>query len=556
MLLCKRRCLLVPHPAGVVGAASFGTVVGVGSRGNHTVASSMSVAPDYFGRLSMCLMNRGKQSFCWVFLLAFTARPISAATFDAGPPWRAPITKGLVELPSGTLLATRVGPRDGQTVAFAVSSDNGGQDWKELGEFDRSVLPDTDLGDAHLIIVPDKNGSSEVLCSYRFNVRRDDGVPTYSIRVVASKDGGETWAKPSIVAQSEGVGHGLWASFLHHTAKGVLQCYYDDEDTPNNRAFRGHSWITMRSFDSKTGRWENPVTVSRTNNSDNLARDGMCSVCELTDTHYLCVFESVSATRRTPDNKYPATIRMVESKNAGASWNWPEGRQVVYEPPGLFMAFSPWAIRLGSGDVLCVFATDEDRQEAGVPGMNIKDGNMDLKCVSYDKESRHWSRPNVVHAEGHKDYMPVIIPLLHGPDSGRFLLQYLDFASTPPQFMLMKGDIKEVDGPAVDAWGLWPETPGKWVHQSGTQQPLEIECLGNGSVMTAGNHAGVTWEWNRRPDKKNPTKAPGRFSINWPDSRAPNGKFWRDEIMIDRGAETYSGQSKAGGIPAKGVRPK
>lgn len=492
---------------------------------------------------------------CWLIAVAFSMQPLSAARFEVGQSWRAPITKGLVELPDGTLLSTRVGPRDNQTIAFAASSQDGGQNWIELGEFDRSHLPNADLGDAHLLVMPGDDGTCEVFCSYRFNVPGDDGVPTYSIRVVSSKDCGKTWGKPSIVAEAKGVGHGLGASFLHRTAKGGLQCYYDDEDTPNKKGFTNHSWISMRTFEPKTGSWGKPVEVSRTRTPDVLARDGMCSICELTDTHYICIFESVSTSRKTPDGKFPATIRMVESKNAGASWNWPEGRQVVYEPAGVFMAFAPWSTRLDSGDVLCVFATDEDRPIAGVPGMAIKDGNMDIKCVSYDKENRHWSRADVVHAENHKDYMPVIIPLRHGDDSGKYLLQCLDFSSNPPQFMLMKGSVEELDDRAGGAWGLWPDTPGKWVHQSGTQPPLPIECLGDGSVMTAGNHAGVTWKWDRKPDRANPTKTPGRFSIRWPDPRAPNGKFWLDEIAIDRGAETYSGASKARGIPAKGTRP-
>jgi hypothetical protein len=493
-------------------------------------------------------------SLCWVLAVALAAQAISAATFDAGPSWRAPITKGLVELPDGTLLATRVGPRDGQTIAFAVSSSNGGQDWEELGEFDRSPLPDADLGDAHLLVAPGDDGSFEVFCSYRFNVPNGDGVPTYSIRVVSSRDGGKTWAKPSIVASAEGTGHGLWASFLHRTSRGVLQCYYDDEDSPNKKGFANHQWITMKALDPKKGSWGKAVDVSRTKNESELARDGMCSICELSDTHYLCVFESVSATRKTPDGKFPASIRMVESKNAGATWNWPEGRQVVYEPAGVFMAFSPWALRLDSGNVFCVFATDEDRPTAGAPGMDIKDGKMDIKSVSYDTKSRHWSRPNIVHAENHKDYMPVIIPLRHGDAAGQYLLQYLDYSPSPQQFILMRGNISELDGPAGGAWGLWPTTPGKWVHQSGAQPPLAIECLGNGSVMTAENHAGVTWKWDRKPDRGNPTKTPGGFSINWPDPKAPNGKFWQDQIVIDRGADTYSGGAK--GIPAKGVRPK
>jgi hypothetical protein len=334
----------------------------------------------------------------------------------------------------------------------------------------------------------------------------------------------------------------------------VLQCYYDDEDSPNKKGFANHQWITMKALDPKKGSWGKAVDVSRTKNESELARDGMCSICELSDTHYLCVFESVSATRKTPDGKFPASIRMVESKNAGATWNWPEGRQVVYEPAGVFMAFSPWALRLDSGNVFCVFATDEDRPTAGAPGMDIKDGKMDIKSVSYDTKSRHWSRPNIVHAENHKDYMPVIIPLRHCDAAGQYLLQYLDYSPSPQQFMLMRGNISEFDGPAGGAWGLWPTTPGKWVHQSGAQPSLAIECLGNGSVMTAGNHAGVTWKWERKPDRGNPTKTPSRFSISWPDPKAPNGKFWQDQIVIDRGADTYSGGAK--GIPAKGVRPK
>ena len=511
--------------------------------------------PKSSGGPKMCLQHRAA-SLGWLIAVAFSTQATSAATFDAGPPWRAPITKGLVELPDGTLLSTIVGPRDGQTIASTVSSDNGGQDWSELGEFDRSPLPDADVGDAHVLAVPGDDGSFEVFCSYRFNVPNGDGVPTYSIRVASSKDGGKTWSKPSTVAESKGVGHGLWASFLHRTSKGVLQCYYDDEDTPNRKRFASHSWITMKTLDPKTGVWGKPVEVSRTQNHNDLARDGMSSICELSDTHYLCVFESVSTTRKTPDGKFPANIRMVESKNAGATWNWAEGRQVVYEPSGTFMAFSPWAVRLDSGDVFCVFATDEDRPVAGVPGMLVEDGNMDIKSVSYDAKSQHWSRANVVHAENHKDYMPVIIPLRHGDAAGQYLLQYLDFSPAPPQFMLMKGSISELGGPAGGAWGHWPKTPGKWVHQSGTQPPSPIECLGDGSVKTADNRAGVTWKWDSKPDRENPPKRPGKFSIFWPARNAPNGKFWWDEIVIDRGAETYSGGSKVGGIPAKGVRPK
>lgn len=496
----------------------------------------------------------------WAFFAALsvaatTLQPSWAATFDAGAPWPAHITKGMVELPDGTLLATRVGPRDGQTIAFAVASEDGGHNWQEIGEFDRSPRPDADMGDPHLLVDPGDDGSCEVFCSYRFNVPRADGVPTYSIRCASSKDGGRTWSKPSIVAEAAGGGHGLWASFLHRTSKGSIQCYYDDEDSPNNQGFRGHQWITMKTLNRKTRRWADPVTVSRTSTPNELARDGMCSICEITDTRYLCVFESVSTSRRTPEGSRPAAIRMVESKNAGRAWNWREGRPIVHEPAGLFMAFSPWTVRLESGNILCVFATDEDRSVASKPGVGVGNTSMDIKSVTYDAKSRFWSKPNVVHAEQHKDYMPVIIPLRHGDAAGQYLLQFLDFSPTPRHFKLMRGKISESAEPADGHWGLWPKTPGKWLHQSGTQPPLAIDCLGDGSVTTEKNHAGVTWRWDKKPSERDPMEKPGRLSIFWPSHSETDRKFWRDEIIIDRGAASYSGRNSLD-VRCKGWRPE
>lgn len=336
--------------------------------------------------------------------------------------YRAEGAKGAVALRNGDVLVTRTGPVPGGVgVVCSISADEG-RTWLRRGVIAYDPDPQTDIGDGCLL----ERRNGELLYSYRHNLYRGAHAekPTYAIRIAVSRDDGRTWKPHSIVMEARPTGpepsRGLWASFLFETSNDRLQCYYDDEYTPYAKGFRGHQWFQMKTWNPKSGAWENPVTVSRAHDPVLLTRDGMGSVVELPAKRLICAFESVQTAP-----PHGGLIRRVISDDGGTTWSWQKKeRAVLYEPANrTFSAYAPSLTRLPRGLLLCVFATNEDREKPDKPGTPAPDLNLDIKYkLSYDN-GRTWpGKPRVIYTETHKAYMPGIVSL----KQGRVLALFLD----------------------------------------------------------------------------------------------------------------------------------
>ncbi len=334
--------------------------------------------------------------------------------------------KGTVLLDSGELLATRTVLRDGEHQVHCSRSVDGGASWEEIAVIARRRGNAT-VGDGHLLQLP----SGDLLYSYRDNLLGEsaESKREYAIRVAVSQDRGRTWEPHSTVASSAldpvkepRALRGLWSSFLFLTKDGRLHCVYDDEDTPHREGFRRHQWLTMKTWNERTGGWDHPVTVSRARDSDLLSRDGMPSVVELPSGRLICAFETVQTSP-----PHANLIRYTTSDDGGKTWSWErEGRGLLFEPrrPN-HLAMSPWLIRLRTGELICVFATDEDRETPGVSGRPPSEYRMDIKSVISTDEGRRWPPSGrTVFAETHGNYMPGIVELAEGD----LLVTFVDYA--------------------------------------------------------------------------------------------------------------------------------
>lgn len=341
-------------------------------------------------------------------------------------PDRAGGTKGTVQLASGEVLAFHERYEDGANeVVCSVSLDRG-RTWTNLSVIVRreAARGEVTLGDGHLFQLP----TGAVLFSYRNNELAGDA-SEYAIEVAVSHDRGATWHFHSTVATSRRdrvadpeAQRGLWSSFLFMTNDGRLHCVYDDEDTPYREGFRRHQWLTMRTWDTEIGDWINPVTVSRAHNPDHLSRDGMPTVVELPSGRLICAFETVQTQR-----PHANLLRYTTSDDGGRTWSWQhEERGLLYASPRGrdYLNVSAWMILLSTGELLCVFATDEDRSTPGRSGDRVSNFFMDIKYVISTDEGATWSRSQPVFTQTHRNYKPGVIEL----DDGTILVTFADFA--------------------------------------------------------------------------------------------------------------------------------
>jgi len=331
-------------------------------------------------------------------------------TAHAGGGFKAPL-----ELSNGDILAVeteRTQPQ-GQRIVCRKSAD-GGLTWHFYGEIVRDESP-ADMGDGHIIQL--RNG--DILYSYRHNVAWGPAENrSYRLEVAISKDGGRHWRHHSEVAESLGCEYGLWSTFLLEKRDGTLQCYYDDERTPADNGLPRHQWLTMKTWDPKSGQWTNPVTVSRAHNPEHLSRDGMPTVVEVAKNKLLCTLETVQV---APPHR--GLLMSVTSEDGGKSWSWTKAeRKLLYQPKDInYNALAAWTITLSDGRLLCVFTTDEDRTEPGVPATGVL--SQDLKYMISRDKGRTWSKPALIDAN-YPCYFPGVCELLHAKQPGSVLVQY------------------------------------------------------------------------------------------------------------------------------------
>ncbi|MGV3615368.1 MAG: sialidase family protein [Fimbriimonas sp.] len=339
----------------------------------------------------------------------------------------APGPKGSLTLPDGRILIPGGGPQTGGRTIYCHATADGGKTWTRLGPIATDPDPTTDLGDGNLVRLRD----GTLLATFRRNHLHGPAAenPDYAIEVAESRDGGRTWRPHSTVETSRPgsprPSRGLWAPFLLVTRKGEVQCYYDDEDTPWRRHFKGHQWLVMRTLNRQTRRWERPVTVSRAPNPKHLSRDGMAAVAERADGILVCAFESVQTAP-----PHAGVLRVVTSHDGGRNWSWARGeRPVLYEPKDVrYHAFSPWLLPLPNGDLLCAFATNEDRPEPGISGTPAHRLNLDVKTTLSRDGGRTWGPSATLYTGTNRNYLPSLTPIPGGPaGTTRVLATFLDF---------------------------------------------------------------------------------------------------------------------------------
>ena len=300
-------------------------------------------------------------------------------------------------------------PEKGGTALVMHATADGGKTWREIGTVATDPLPGADLGDGNAVRLKD----GRLWATYRRNHR-----PDYAIEVAESRDGGKTWtqrpAVETVRAEGPGPSRGLWAPFLFVTAKGEVQCYYDDEHLPFERGAPGHQWIAMRAW--RAGAWSLPTVVAR--EPSGLSRDGMASVVEV-GGRLLCAVEAVRE-----EEPHAGLLRLFASKDGGRSWGPPRD---LYAPrDARFHAFCPSMLRLGRR-LVCVFATNEDRETSPRSGTPADRMMLDIKSIESLDGGKSWGPPSLVYAGTHRNYLPSAVSL----GRGRLLATFLDFDKGP-----------------------------------------------------------------------------------------------------------------------------
>lgn len=373
-------------------------------------------------------------------LAAWPAMLFSSGLTPELPVLRAAGAKGHVVLRDGSLLATRTGHLEGgegskaRNAVLCSHSVDRGSTWRQLAIIVEDDA-DTDLGDGHLCQLR----SGEIIYSYRRNRYAGPYADQRTTRLEAavSKDGGRTWAPHSVIAGADfnelarrpglavreaiadGMHMGFWSSFLIEDKAGSLHCVYDDEITPLEMGFPRHQWITRKTWDPTKRDWVNPVVVSRTESPGKLARDGMPSVVEMKEGHWLCVFESCDIAR-----PHPNVIRMVESADGGVTWDWAKGRRVVYQPPNGQSAMCPWLVAADANRLICVFATNEDWPQPEKSGLPPSRYHMEIKYVFADGIPVEWTQSHLLYRGGQRNYIPGVVWL---EASKELHFQWLEF---------------------------------------------------------------------------------------------------------------------------------
>ncbi|MFM7322027.1 MAG: sialidase family protein [Armatimonadota bacterium] len=336
--------------------------------------------------------------------------------------WEAPVSgaggaKGAIVVGDRILTTRTVRDASRAQVVLAEGAD-GGRIWRDVGTIVATEAGDPhDIGDGCLLAPR----AAEWWYAYRDNHPSGDA-PWFAIRVRTSRDRGRTWENHSTVATSTGARRGLWSPFLARLRNGRIACLHDDEDLPFAAGFPGHQWLAMRVWDEDDKAWRAPSVVSRAHSPRHLSRDGMGSLIDCGGGRLLTVLESVGT-----DALHASVVRSVRSDDGGATWSWSRReRELVHAADRpRFSAYAPWATAFPGGWIACVFTSNESQADPDAPATPAHRLHGDvLLCWSRD-EGKSWSRPEVVHRGGGRNYMPQLLPL----GNGRLALLLLDFAA-------------------------------------------------------------------------------------------------------------------------------
>lgn len=345
----------------------------------------------------------------------FTAALLAVVVGSSGVRWSgefhpAPAPKGgFWSARGGWVVFAHEFPGGGVALRARRSLDRG-RTWEPLGVVAADADRETDLGDGNAVELAD----GRWLAVFRRNHYRGDGPKRYAIEVSQSSDRGRTWTRHSVVASHEATGEGpsrgLWAPLLFVAPSGELQCYYDDENLPFERGFRGHQWIVMRRW--LGSRWSDSVVVAR--EALGLSRDGMPAVVAA-GSRLLCLFEGVQ-----PAPPHDSVIRASESADGGRTWSPP--RLVFQARPQGFQAVAPTAVAKGDR-VLLVFCTNQGGGESAASGSPPRDMRLDVVSMESLDAGRTWSTVRTVYSGSHRNYLPS----LAREGDHAVLLSFLDY---------------------------------------------------------------------------------------------------------------------------------
>ncbi len=332
--------------------------------------------------------------FAGLELVALLALLVNVACADAPLAFSQSYSSGgfkaPVQINDGSLLAAK-------TIGSAVKCfrcTKVGRPWVEYSTIAVADGPGIDIGDGHLLQL--ENG--DILYSYRHNLihKKETAEKKFSIRVAISRDGGRSWRHHSTVAATNGTDFGFWSTFLLQRPDGTLQCYYDDERSPSIEGLPGHQWITMKTYNAQTSRWEDATTVSRAS-GELLSRDGMCSVIETSDRRLVCICEGVQEC-----HPHRGCLWITDSKDGGRTWSYPHRK--LWEPTNPdFNALAPWAVKMSNGMLVVVFTTDEERESPTEASTGVL--FQDLKYIISKDNGASWEGPWTID-----DGYPIFFP--------------------------------------------------------------------------------------------------------------------------------------------------
>lgn len=339
-------------------------------------------------------------------------------------PRPAPGGRGLTALSDGRLILPGWAEGDAGKKLICFASNDSGATWQRVGVIASDPDPKTDLGDGNFAEL----GMGRLIAVYRRN-HAYRTPPTYRIESVESSDGGKTWGAASVVAESSppdrSPSRGLWAPFVFVTDNGVVQCYYDDEATPYAQGFRGHQWVTMKTWCKDQQAWARHVTVARAKDPSVLSRDGMPSVIQAGKGRLLCAFESVQA--KPP---HAGCLRFVTSDDNGRTWSWQTSdRPILYQPKDhRFHAFSPALVRVSEKVYALAFATNEDRSEPGISGTPARELNLDIKMILSWDEGRSWpTAAELIYKGKGQNYLPGLAVCRQAGSAPALVSTFVDF---------------------------------------------------------------------------------------------------------------------------------
>lgn len=218
-----------------------------------------------------------------------------------------------------------------------------------------------DFGNCNLAQLP----SGRLLCAFRHHSNCSGVCKRYTVRVVSSDDGGDTWSDNAAIVADNGPDHAVWEPFLwaqtsqrNVTGEFCVNVAYARETSfPPGKSEQD---IAMQTSCDGGVTWGAMQTVVHTPQS----RNGMPGVAFLDEPrrqHLVCIFEGFWGGSQKGWGRY--TVNTVRSADGGMTWG---NGTTVFVPPNQteFNAGAPQIlIKPGTGAVYASFMTNFDPRD-------------------------------------------------------------------------------------------------------------------------------------------------------------------------------------------------